>query len=129
MASQQIENGYTKIANEILEALCLIKLPEYERIVLQFIIRKTYGFNKKEDRISNSQITTGTGIRKQHAYRTIQSLKEKNLVTCKGNKIGIQKDWEKWKVTWRGYQSNLYGLQKVTSTGTTKAKSKKQYIC
>jgi phage replication O-like protein O len=98
MASPQIENGYTKVANELLEALARINLDPYENRVLLFIIRKTYGWHKKMDWISLSQIAMGTGIRKSHISRTINSLEERNLVIRGSNKhIGLQKDYERWK--------------------------------
>ena len=49
MASPQIEDGYTKIANELLEAISKVNLSSYEFRVIMAIIRKTYGFNKKSD--------------------------------------------------------------------------------
>ena len=47
MANPQLEDGYTKIANEILEALAGINLSPYEGRALFFLIRKTYGWKKK----------------------------------------------------------------------------------
>ena len=61
MANPQKENGFTSIANEILEALARVDLPSYERRVVDVIIRKTWGFVDKNgkhkiwDRISYSQ--------------------------------------------------------------------------
>ena len=45
MASPQLEDGFTRVANELLEALAKLKLCAYETKVLIFIIRKTYGWN------------------------------------------------------------------------------------
>ena len=50
----QIENGYTRIANEILDTLCMFSIPGECMQVLNCILRKTYGYQKKEDRISNN---------------------------------------------------------------------------
>ena len=60
MANPQKENGYTAIANEIMEALCRHRIPGEDRQVLDVIFRKTYGFNKIEDYISLSQFVDMT---------------------------------------------------------------------
>ena len=49
MVSPQWENGYTKIANEILESLARIRINGEARQVLDVIIRKTYGYGKKTE--------------------------------------------------------------------------------
>ena len=49
MANPQTENGHIKIANEIIEAITRTNLSAHESRVLWYIIRKTYGFNKKMD--------------------------------------------------------------------------------
>lgn len=49
MANPQLEDGYTSIANEILERLALIKISATDWRVLVTIIRRTYGFHKKVD--------------------------------------------------------------------------------
>ena len=62
MASPQTENGYTKIANELLDAVCALQLSGHEWSVVHAIIRKTYGYNKKEDWVTNTQIADLTGL-------------------------------------------------------------------
>lgn len=47
MANPQCENGFTKIANELMEALAKIRIPGEARQVLDVIFRQTYGWNKK----------------------------------------------------------------------------------
>ena len=97
MSSPQKENGYTPIANELLDALCRLHLSGSEWSYLHALIRKTYGFNKKEDWVTNSQICTLTGMRKERVSEAKRSLINKNIVTEKRNKISIQKDYEKWQ--------------------------------
>ena len=98
MANPQAENGYTKIANEILEALCKINLSSYQSRLLFLVIRKTYGFNKTDDWISNSQIVEATGISKSHASRAKKELIERRIiVTPTGNKMKFNKDYNQWR--------------------------------
>jgi phage replication O-like protein O len=96
MASPQLENGYTKIADELLTALCHIHLSGNEWSFLHALIRKTYGYNKKEDWITNTQIAELTGMRKERVSEAKRSLISKNIVTENRNKIAIQKDYDKW---------------------------------
>jgi phage replication O-like protein O len=97
MASPQVENGHTKFANEILEQLMRIHLSPNQWQVLMCILRKTYGYHKKYDYLTNSQICESTGILKPHVSRALCYLESMNIITRKGKIIGFQKDWEKWK--------------------------------
>ncbi len=112
----QLEDGYTKIANEILEDLCHINLSAYQTRILHFIFRKTYGFNKKEDWISVSQIVSATGIHKSHVSRTKKELLLRKLVISNGNKIAFQKNSTLWKELPKEVTVTNLG-QKVTNLG------------
>ena len=102
MSSPQLENGYVKIANEIMDALIAYRIPGEERQCLDFIIRKTYGYNKKEDIISNSQFVVATGLKKANICRAIRNLISKNIVIKKDNKnipsYRFNKNYHSWKV-------------------------------
>lgn len=87
MSSPQLENGYTKIANEILDALIKFRVPGEQMQCLLLILRKTYGFNKKEDVISNSQFVSETGLNKSNVCRAIKHLTLKNIVIKKDNSV------------------------------------------
>jgi len=123
MANPQIQDGYTRIANEIIEDLIKINLSSYQTRVLLFIFRKTYGYGKKEDWISVSQIVTNTGILKSHVSRAKSELLKRHLVTSNGNKISFQKDSSLWvelpkKVTITNTSNKVTSTgQKVTNTG------------
>lgn len=100
MANPQKEDGYTMIANEIMDALARIRIPGEARQILDFILRKTYGFNKKSDAISLSQFCNGTNLKKQTVCKAINKLKTLNIITQKDNKVAteysINKDFDKW---------------------------------
>ena len=101
MSSPQKENGYVAIASELFDALARTHLSGYQRQVLDVIIRKTYGYNKKEDSISLSQFVKLTGLKKQHICRAISDLLIRNIITKKDNDIansyGILKNYDLWK--------------------------------
>ena len=112
----QLEDGYTRIANEILERLITINLSSYQTRVLLFVFRKTYGYGKKEDWISVSQIVEATGIHKAHVSRTKKELITRKIVTSNGNKIAFQKDSTTWQELPKQVTVTKSG-NKVTSTG------------
>jgi len=98
----QKENGYTPIANEIMEALARIRIPGVAYQVLNFILRKTYGWNKKSDTISLSQFVLATGLSKSAICKAIKRLKLMNIVVVKkdnngGIKYMFNKHYDKWK--------------------------------
>lgn len=101
MANPQLEDGYLKIANELYEAWMRTRVPGEAEQVLKAVIRKTYGFNKKMDRISISQIASMTKMSSSHVCRAMKILLKMSIVTKKGSSnrptYGIQKNYDKWK--------------------------------
>ena len=101
MANPQTENGYTMIANELLEALARIRLSGEETQVFFTILRKTYGFKKKGDHISLSQFVLSTGIMKPNICRALSKLITKKMIIKTDNdnitSYSIQKDYTRWK--------------------------------
>ncbi len=101
MASPQCEDGFTSIANEIIEALWKVNLSSYETRVLWYLFRKTYGWQKKTDMIALSQFSADIGIDRRHVHRALKNLSSKQvIVTYRGDgsilSYGFQKDYEKW---------------------------------
>lgn len=115
MANPQLENGYLKIANELWEALTRIRIPGEARQCLDLIIRKTYGWDKKTDKISLNQFSLATGIRKSNINRILNSLLEMNIIIFKNedglvNSYRVNKDYSTWKPS-----SKMKMVQKVSS--------------
>ena len=100
MSSPQLENGYTPIANELLEALFQSELSRCEYQIVLAIIRKTYGYHKKEASIGNSQLALMTGIDRCNVGRTIRTLTDRHILIrgtdTKKHTIGINKYYKEW---------------------------------
>lgn len=79
-ASPQLENGYTRLANELLDALIGAGLTARQWAVVMAVIRKTYGFNKKTDEIGLSQLSLMTGIEKGNLSRTVRELEAARVI-------------------------------------------------
>ncbi len=102
MASPQLEKGYLKIANELAEALARNQFTGHENRVIWAVMRKTYGYNKKQDQISYGQLAAATGLSRKRVFEAVASLKRKGVLrTYKtGNRspltYAINKDYESW---------------------------------
>jgi phage replication O-like protein O len=101
MASPQKENGFTPIANELIEAFARTRINGEAMQVLMVIIRKTYGFNKKADKIALSQFTEVTGLKKPTVCKALHKLLGMGVITQKDNATAkeycVVKDYSLWK--------------------------------
>ncbi len=95
-----LENGFLRLANQIQDALCKVELSGREFRVLNSIIRLTYGWSKKEDRITNSLIADTTDLSVKHSSEAVNNLAERQILTMRRigqtRYIGINTDLEKW---------------------------------
>lgn len=134
--SIQLENGYTKIANELIEKLAKVKMSGQAWQVLFAIIRKLYGHNKKSDWIEYSQLMKITDLSKSRVCEAVKVLRENGIVTQKrnGNRqtIGIIKDFDgvPQNRNRSGFQRNRSGKQDLTVpvSSTTKETITKETI-
>ncbi|MDH7605502.1 MAG: replication protein [Melioribacter sp.] len=105
MADVQCENGYTKIANELLEAITRANFSSRELKVILAVIRFSYGFNKKACQISLRYLEKATNIRYQNLRKIIKQLCNKNVLKIENDYIGskpreisINKNYDDWFV-------------------------------
>ncbi|HHJ2719850.1 TPA: replication protein [Escherichia coli] len=64
--------------------------------VMLAIMRKTYGFNKPMDRLTNTQIAAMTGIHHTHVCAAKRQLIERKFLIADGVKIGVNKVVSQW---------------------------------
>ncbi len=95
-----LENGYLRLANQIQDALCIVELSGREFRVLNAIIRLTYGWSKKSDRIANSLIADKTTLKVKHVSEAVLSLAYRNIIILRRigqtRYIGINTNLDKW---------------------------------
>ena len=103
MASPQKENGYTSIANELLEQLYRRRFSASQLKILLLVIRFTYGFNRKTATLSNTFIAAGTGMHEITVSKEVGTLLRDNVLKLykkpsfhSSRIIGINKDYESW---------------------------------
>jgi phage replication O-like protein O len=99
----QKENGFTPIANDILEKLICFRVPGEQRQCLDFIIRKTFGWNETWIMISIKQFADATGLAKPSVIRALKKLEQQKIIIVK-NQDGmsaktyrINKHFDLWK--------------------------------
>ena len=104
MASPQKENGYTSIANELLEQLYRRRFSASQLKILLLVIRFTYGFNRKTAALSNTFIAAGTGMHEITVSKEVGTLLRDNVLKLHKKQtfhssrvIGINKDYESWR--------------------------------
>ena len=102
MASPQKENGYTSIANELMEAFARTPSIGSEAFqVLMLLLRRSYGYHKKEAEMSMSFIANGTGMKRRNAIRAVQRLVSKRILVHEESRLFINKDYDQWVVSKR----------------------------
>lgn len=102
----QKENGYTPIANELLEQIMSFDFSKRQLLVLLAISRMTYGYSKKSDALSGWQIAKLTKLDRSSVSKTINELLELNVITKLDtgrvshgvlvNEIAINKLYKDW---------------------------------
>lgn len=108
MADVQIEHGYTRIANEILEAIVQRKFNATQLSVLMIVWRMTYGFNRKCHELAVNYFVQATGFSKRNIQEAVNALiDDKVLIETQAasfnqtRKIAFNKNYDEWKVTSR----------------------------
>ncbi|HWP96138.1 MAG TPA: replication protein [Syntrophomonadaceae bacterium] len=87
------DDGFTRIANLILEAMALVKLNATQIGICLFLLRRTYGWNRSEDAISLGDFAASCGNSKAYISRQLADLLQKNInppaVLCPGQDSGL----------------------------------------
>lgn len=99
----ELEKGYLRLANQIQDALCIVELSGREFRVLNAIVRLTYGWSKKSDRIANSLIADKTTLKVKHVSEAVLSLAYRNIIILRRigqtRYIGVNTCLDKWAYT------------------------------
>ncbi|MFM0256078.1 replication protein [Paraburkholderia sediminicola] len=98
----QTQDGFTRIANELLDALLFARLTGQQLAVVMAVVRKTYGFNKRSDDIGLSQIRKMTNIDKANLSRTVAQLVDLRILHRADGEyahtLSLNKHYRQWAV-------------------------------
>ena len=132
MENPQLENGYAKIAVEIIDRLQCLYLTPNEWKIFWVVIRKTYGWHKNEDKISISQFSQLTGLSRPNAHRSIKSLVAKSILVAKSSTLGIvysfNKFYSQWSSSYTATSSKIENTLVAKSSTPVVAKSSTKLV-
>lgn len=125
-----IEDGYTKISNLILEVLALAKMTGVQKGLCMFLFRRTYGWGQKEDEISLKEFAKATDSSKSYVSKQLKKLIKKKIILRTKNEPGKTpaykfntrvEQWDKGCVDTQQLNKNAtQGLYKRTTQGLNK---------
>lgn len=131
VADIQLENGFTKIANQILDVIQHFQFTQNQFKILMALWRNTYGWNRKECEFSLSYIEKTTYLDRKRASATLQSLIEANVILeiDKGSStrtkiVQFNKNYEEWTIKkYKGSVISTTSVQSATSGEPTTSSS------
>ena len=125
MAGPQKENGFTPVANEIIEKVIGTQFPATHLKVILMCWRYTYGFSRKEAKLSETYISKATGISKRYVSSAMKDLIDtKVLIVVKEPNytspriIKFNKDYDQWECR-STVQQMKYGSTGEAQNSTT----------
>lgn len=134
MADVQLEKGFTRIANELLQALMIFEFSGAEWSVCIAIIRLTYGYHQKKRQISYGEIAKMTGLHRITVAKVASKLAEKNVLgkqktrgKMTANILWINKDYATWAVSLRANRSVSQMTNRYVSQMVNHIKKEKKY--
>jgi len=111
------DDGYTRLANELYEELIGANLTRNQAKVAHAVCRKTYGFNKKMDRIADSQISQLTRLPRQKVNKAKNELIQMGVLVREGMLIGPNKNLAEWQIP-ECHQDGVTVTKSVTKSVT-----------
>ena len=76
----QLEHGHTRIANELLEALIRYPFNGGEYKILLAIIRLTYGWQRTERPIKQTDLAQATGLHLRYVHDVLMTLRQQGVL-------------------------------------------------
>lgn len=98
----QLEDGFTRINNEILEAVAISPMTDRERRVVLIVIRLTYGWNRKAARATAGLLAELTGIHKDTVAKVLSGLIGKGVIKRHGGSrspVSLNKNLDEWDLS------------------------------
>ena len=81
MAEVHVKDGYTRIADALLEALARTSMPVRHLRTMLAIVRLTYGYGKRERRMGSKLLEKVTGIDDGQTRRCLRDLEAWGVIT------------------------------------------------
>jgi phage replication O-like protein O len=98
MASPQIEQGHTRIANELMSALTTFNFKKLELVTVLAVVRETYGYQTKVATLTPTALAVATGLDSDNVRKTLLALVAARVLVSEGGQVGLQKDYDLWQI-------------------------------
>lgn len=99
----QLENGYTRLANELMDVIAMTKFNGSQFRIVLAVIRYTYGFNRKSADMSVSYLAKATGLPERHVRKEVNRLIDgkvfieyKEPTETSSRELGLNKNHSEW---------------------------------
>ena len=106
MASPQLENGFTRIANEVLEATARAHLNGTQWNIISVVWRQTYGYGRKSHALSETFLAAAADCSLRHIKRELTALISANILTTvkeptfnSPREIAFNKNYSEWRIS------------------------------
>jgi phage replication O-like protein O len=106
MANPQKENGYTPIANELIEQLYKLPLNGTQFRIILVVFRYTYGFNRKEHELSETFIASALASHKRQIQRELAELIKRQILDVvkpatfnSSRVVKFNKHYDRWLIS------------------------------
>jgi|GEM_PF-3363812 len=113
MAKPQKENGYTPVANEILDEICRYGFNGSQLRIIIKVWRLTYGYNRKDHEFSKSFLQEVTGLSESAVKKEVAALlRDRVLILVQketqnsARRLAFNKNYEEWNVPRSGDSMN-----------------------
>ena len=99
MASPQLDEGYTRLANSIIEAIMLRDFTKRQRKILDMIFRLSYGCNKKVAIIPHQRDFELVGVYESDVQEQLAWLETSKIIIRNGPEYAFNKDFDQWQIS------------------------------
>lgn len=83
-----LDDGYAKVANLLLEALAMAKMSGVQKGICLFLVRRTYSWGQKEDRISLKEFAEACDSSPTYVSKQLKKLIDDNVIIRTENNVG-----------------------------------------
>ncbi|EHW2828393.1 replication protein [Escherichia coli] len=124
-----LDDGYARLSNMLIEAYSGADLTKRQFKVLLAILRKTYGWNKPMDRITDSQLSEITKLPVKRCNEAKLELVRMNIIKQQGGMFGPNKNISEWCIPQNeGSSPKMRDIPQNRGTQKTLLQKKKEKI-
>jgi phage replication O-like protein O len=89
---------FVRLPTALLEAILACKLTGVQTRILLWVIRQTYGWNRRTTLFSWYQVAKDLSLDRGGVVRSGRTLMQANVLCAKDGRLGFAEDFEQWRV-------------------------------